>query len=64
MYDNKSIPTNYIINFGHGPCFCVTKELILNHSIDIYQKLLDIFIQIKVIGQNEKDEVKKKHIYM
>jgi hypothetical protein len=43
VYGDKLYPDDYVINFGHGPCFSVTKEIILSHTIDIYNKLLDIF---------------------
>jgi hypothetical protein len=42
VYD-EDYPTEPIINFGHGPCFCVSKELILKHKKDIYEKLLNTF---------------------
>ena len=47
VYENKPFPDDYVINMGHGPCFCVTKEYILGHSIDIYEKLLDTFFPNK-----------------
>jgi hypothetical protein len=43
VYGDKEFPDDYVVNFGHGPCFCVTRELILSHNIDIYEKLLDTF---------------------
>lgn len=43
VYGYKPPPADYVIQFGHGPCFCVTKEAILNHPISVYENLLDIF---------------------
>lgn len=43
VYKNKPFPDNYLVQFGHGPCFCVTKELIRAHPINIYETLLDTF---------------------
>ena len=43
IYGDKPPPDDYIIQFGHGPCFCVAKEAILNHPLSVYQKLLDTF---------------------
>lgn len=43
IYGNKPPPDDYVIQFGHGPCFCVTKEAILNHPLSVYEKLLDTF---------------------
>lgn len=44
VYDsNKTLPDDYVIQFGHGPCFSVTKELILKHTKETYNKLLDTF---------------------
>ena len=43
VYGDKEFPDDYVVNFGHGPCFCVTREVILSHNIDIYEKLLDTF---------------------
>lgn len=34
---------DYVVQFGHGPCFCVSKKLILQHPITVYEKLLDTF---------------------
>ena len=41
--DTRKPSIDYVMQFGHGPCFCVTRELILNHSKDIYTTLLDTF---------------------
>lgn len=43
VYGDKPAPDDYVINFGHGPCFCVTKEAILNHPLNVYERLLDTF---------------------
>ena len=43
VFKDYPCPNNYYKAFGHGPCFTVTKELILRHSKDIYLKLLDLF---------------------
>lgn len=43
VYENKPFTDDYVINFGHGPCFCVTKEIILSHPVSNYDKLLDTF---------------------
>ena len=40
-YDH--VPKSPVLNMGHGPCFCVTKDLIREHDISIYEKLLDTF---------------------
>jgi len=34
---------DYVVQFGHGPCFCVSKKLILQHPLSVYEKLLDTF---------------------
>jgi hypothetical protein len=41
--DYANIPEKPILNMGHGPCFCVTRELIQGHDINIYEKLMDTF---------------------
>jgi hypothetical protein len=43
VYGNRPIPDDYVVNFGHGPCFSVTKDLITSHPVEIYDKLLDVF---------------------
>jgi hypothetical protein len=40
-YDN--IPRNPVINMGHGPCFCVSRDLIKAHPKNIYENLMDTF---------------------
>jgi hypothetical protein len=43
VYGDKPVPDDYILNFAHGPCFCVTKEIMLGHNVDVYNNLLDTF---------------------
>jgi len=44
VYGNyENIPLNPVLNMGHGPCFCVSRELIQAHNITIYEKLMDTF---------------------
>ena len=43
VYGDKIPPKDEILNFGHGPCFCVSKELIRAHSLEVYKRLLDTF---------------------
>ena len=43
VYGNKPPPDDYVIQFGHGPCFCVCKEVILYHPLSVYETLLDTF---------------------
>lgn len=41
IYDKPFL--DYVVQFGHGPCFCVSKKLILQHPLSLYEKLIDIF---------------------
>ena len=41
VYDKPFL--DYVVQFGHGPCFCVSKKLILQHPLSLYEKLIDIF---------------------
>ena len=41
VYDKPFL--DYVVQFGHGPCFCVSKKLILQHPLSVYEKLLDKF---------------------
>ena len=43
VYGDKECPKEEVVQLGHGPCFVVTKELILQHPITIYEKLIDTF---------------------
>jgi hypothetical protein len=43
VYGNKPFPDDYVINMGHGPVFCVSKKLVLNHDISVYEKLINTF---------------------
>ena len=38
----RSLP-NKMILYGHGPSFCVSKELIRGNSIEVYKKLINLF---------------------
>ena len=41
--ENKPPNTMVGVGFGHGPCFRVSRELILRHPKTVYEKLLDTF---------------------
>lgn len=43
VYGDNEPPRDEVLNFGYGPCFIVSKQLIRGHSVDIYKKLLDTF---------------------
>ena len=43
VYDNKPFSDDYVINFGHGPCFCVSRDYILAHQLSVYVRLIDSF---------------------
>lgn len=42
--DGATLPDTWVnVEFGHGPCFRVCRELILRHPKCVYEKLLDAF---------------------
>lgn len=47
VYDKKPFIDDFVIQFGHGPCFCVTREIMLAHPVAIYDKLMDTFYKDK-----------------
>jgi len=61
VYGDKIPPKDEILNFGHGPSFCVYKELILAHSLEVYKRLLDTFYPnkghwTKWVGYSENEQ--------
>lgn len=67
VYETKPFTDDYVINFGHGPCFCVTKEIILSHPVSIYDKLLDTFYPNKghwTKWDGHSDDLMKKLIFI
>lgn len=49
IFNRCCLPKNMIL-WGHGPCFSVSKELILRHPKSVYENLLNLFH-----GENIKD---------
>jgi hypothetical protein len=52
IFNKSSLPKNKIL-WGQGPCFSVSKELILRHPKSVYENLLNLF-HGKNIQDNEE----------